>query len=661
MVRKGFAALILIGLIASLYITYQDFSRQDNNKGVILALDYTSVKEWSQQTGIPVQELLKTAADSQISHIALSELELKRTGQRLEGFYAREVDVSAYLGNEIADMIRTDVEFTKILDDQNIGVDNVYIVSENESRIMQLRLSAQEKYGRNRVELHTDGSTYIIEIISSLATLINGLGFDSNEIDLIEDYGFKIIPRPINVVFKSEQLRDYVDYIDELLNPDVVIFAGEDGVLGNRIGVSENLIPVTASKLYPKNPRGMMYGYVEMTSIDGDKELASLVGYNLVRTHSISSDEWKRRYNTHDASDVRISEVVERYALAVNDRTSHVLYVRPFSKGLDFNSQYFSSLTSRLTSLGYTLGSVRLVPIRNALSRYITILLLAGVGGALALLFLEAFKGFNKLAFALVLIGLVGGTGLVYIGYGSLINRYIAFFASLAFPTLAIFVAYIWNQEENMSIARSCFALIKAVGVSLIGAMYVHASLATSSYLTSMAVFPMVKIALIAPAFILAFLFLIRKDVLNDIKEFLQMNIQVYHVVLAGIAFVVLAVLAMRSGNNPIIPVSSLEIRFRLLMQKTLIARPRFKEFMIGYPLLIIAGMYVKNNFTKLLLIAGSIGLASLVNTFAHLHKPVWMAFLTTINGLWTGLLIGLIAAVIISYLHKLLWSDKSE
>ncbi len=661
MVRKAFAVMILIGLIASLVITINDYSRQRDNNGVMLVLDYSSVKEWSLQTGIPSKDLLEIAANSQITHIGLSELELTRVGNRLEGFYTRETDVSAHLGHEIADMIQTGVPFTGILSNHDIGVDNIYIVSKNEARISQLRLAAQEKYGRENVSKFSDGSTYIIELKSSPSKPIKGLGFDPNEVDLIESMDFKIIPRPLNIAFSSNQLKNYIDYLDELLNPEVIIFAGEEGVLGNRIGTSDNLISVTASQLYPKNPRGMLYGYVEMNELKGDKSLAALVKYNLARVHSISSDEWRRRYSNHEENEVTISEVVERYALAVNDRTAHILYLRPFSRDLEFNNLYFTSLSNKLTSQGYVLGGVQPVPIREALSGYVTALLLLGLGGALAFLFLEMFKNKEKVAIFLAALGFIGGLGLLYLGYGAQINRWIAFFASLAFPVLAVLVSYVWDKKENLNIIESCIALLKAVVVSLVGALYVHASLATSSYLTSMAIFPMVKVALVAPAFILALLFLIRKDVINDILDFLKINIQVYHVVIAGVAFVILVILAMRSGNNPIIPVSSLEIRFRLLMQRLLIARPRFKEFMIGYPVLIIAGMFIKYNFSKLFLVAGTIGLSSLVNTFAHLHKPVDMAILTSFNGLWAGIIIGLLLSFCIMIARRVYRRFLSE
>lgn len=52
-----------------------------------------------------------------------------------------------------------------------------------------------------------------------------------------------------------------------------------------------------------------------------------------------------------------------------------------------------------------------------------------------------------------------------------------------------------------------------------------------------------------------------------------------------------------------------------------------------------------KKEYLPFLLIA-SIGQVSLVNTFAHIHTPIFISVLRTLNGLWIGIVIGLIFIV---------------
>ena len=49
-----------------------------------------------------------------------------------------------------------------------------------------------------------------------------------------------------------------------------------------------------------------------------------------------------------------------------------------------------------------------------------------------------------------------------------------------------------------------------------------------------------------------------------------------------------------------------------------------------------------RQGYLPFLLIA-TIGQVSLVNTFAHIHTPLFISLLRTVNGLWIGLIIGLL------------------
>src|SRR5690606_3260566 len=98
-----------------------------------------------------------------------------------------------------------------------------------------------------------------------------------------------------------------------------------------------------------------------------------------------------------------------------------------------------------------------------------------------------------------------------------------------------------------------------------------------------------------------------------------------------------------RTGNSG--SVSGIELAFRSLLENTFGVRPRTKEFLIGHPLL-LAGIFLalRYRFAAGLLVLGTVGQLSMVDTFAHIHTPLILSITRVLLGLGLGLIIGLIA-----------------
>jgi hypothetical protein len=141
------------------------------------------------------------------------------------------------------------------------------------------------------------------------------------------------------------------------------------------------------------------------------------------------------------------------------------------------------------------------------------------------------------------------------------------------------------------------------------------------------------------------------------ILENIKKPILIEHVIIMMFFAVFLVIYISRSGNFSFLPVLSIEEKIRIFLEKTLIARPRNKEFLIGYPALLLAMSmnYLKIKEFKIpIIIIGTIGPVTLINTFCHIHTPFLFSMLRTFNGVWLGLALGLIAVTLFYYLVKI-------
>jgi hypothetical protein len=99
-----------------------------------------------------------------------------------------------------------------------------------------------------------------------------------------------------------------------------------------------------------------------------------------------------------------------------------------------------------------------------------------------------------------------------------------------------------------------------------------------------------------------------------------------------------------RSGNDSGMTVSSFELHFRHLLERILVTRPRTKEFMLGFPAMLFAVWFARRRrltgacFTVIL---ATIGQADMMDSFMHLHTPIFYALARSIYALIIGIIGG--------------------
>jgi hypothetical protein len=153
-----------------------------------------------------------------------------------------------------------------------------------------------------------------------------------------------------------------------------------------------------------------------------------------------------------------------------------------------------------------------------------------------------------------------------------------------------------------------------------------------------------------------SFFLLYRKE---ELRAFLTKNVRWLDVGIGVVLAAVAAYLLIRSGNAGVSWKSGWEQTLRERLEDLLVARPRFKEFALGHPLLLF-GLYLKTSGRagfwrdgRLWMGLGMVGQVSIVNTFCHLHSPLLLAFWRTANGLILGSLFGGLVILLYDHLRR--------
>jgi len=383
----------------------------------------------------------------------------------------------------------------------------------------------------------------------------------------------------------------------------------------------------------------------------GSDRLAKLLNYNLVRVHSIQQPEMDK-YN--------MEKLINRYLRAVRERDVRVLYLKRFLKGendelLKNNLEFVKNLTVRLQAEGYNLNGARPYPFFNSPFLY---LIITGIGifaGGIILLetlFARELKfWFYILALIVILVEIL----LILKGRTILLRQLLAMGSSVIFPTLAIIYAVKITESK-----KHLLSFVKVIGISSLGVLFLVASLSELSFMLKVNQFRGVKLSFVVPLILVSYYYYKQYLYINDeddigklTTDFLETEIKIKHILLLLLIVIGGMIYIGRTGNYPILPVPAWEISFRNILEKYLYIRPRFKAFLFGHPFLLIVLVLLRNK-RKLLMypavLLATVGQITILNTFSHIHTPLKVSLIRFANGIWLGLIVGIILLIIIKF-----------
>jgi hypothetical protein len=655
--RLILSALLGVALLAALYVAAVRERKELGSRRVEIAMDYGDFSSLAQSYGYDSEQFLVALRRAGLTSLAVSE-ELGgnlNTGSTAVVFPGQQLIAQAKLAP------LTEPTLGALSRRGVLSPDLLYLVILDPAAVPRYRTALSEHFGpRATAVLHAANPT-ILSIKSQIDYFGNlGLGLPEEPLALARKLQLFLIPRVQNDErFGAAQIDQIFAGFKVHERPtDVVFFGQRNEVLGFPDHLQDTADAFEKSGLN----FGTIETYDKIQIQKGNDELAEKAIERTTRVQAIPKTELdKLDYDT----------VVARYLLGVRERNVRVVYLRPFlheQNGMSLektNIAMVQAIKEGLIARGFSVGHGRATPVPGFRINPLVILLVSLAVPAMTMLLFEAFgrrrAQWAYLAFALDVL-LVGG------GYAShhdlLARKILALLGAIGFATMGVVaIPRSFTLPGPATYGESLLAGLRTLGVAaafaLAGALVVVGLVSAPLLMEEIDRFAGVKAVIIVPP-LLAFLLYVYTRRFGNEPPTLRASgmepVRVYQLAILGILAGAAVVYIARSGNTSDITPSAFELSLRSDLTQLLGVRPRFKEFAIGFPLMMllpVLRLEHKRLVGWLFAICVAIGTSDIVDTFSHLHTPLVTSLLRVVNGAAIGIVLGAIAIALYRALDR--------
>lgn len=617
---------LFLALILSVATMVERLQVERGNPVVDLVLDYQDFHQLVREYGLEEEIFFKTLIESGLTSVAFQEMDLEAlvkqnqlvwtTPERLREIYyltgiqypslgegmdfltgrgegtflfTSSKQLAAFLDNSLSIRGRP----VHILNQEDSSF--FFYVDERSSRLKELPLGHLDDY-----------SSYIKQGITPLPRIRN------QEVD------------------SEEELRQIWEDIYQ--RPSTIIFGG-----GEVFGFEDFLETTTA--LIQEG--GHLLGVIEpfIAQQQGIFTVAKGLDSQLTRIHSIQKEEMET---------LSEKRVIARFVRAVQERNIRTLYLRLFhtEDPVEDNQTFLINLVKTLEEAGYRIGPAQPFPAFHT-SSWRLFLINLGVWAGLVL-FLRLFWQKEKGLFLVFFLGFFFSLATILWGQITFNQQCMGLLTAILFPSWGILLVLRECMKEPGEkgffplLYRGCYYLGRATLLSLLGGLLLVGIFSQLSYLLQIELFRGIKLAFLIPlSLIAAGFFYFNRSIpwtREDLLALFQEPICLKHLLWGGFLLFAAFIYLGRTGNFPLVPVPDLEIIFREQLERVMIFRPRFKEFLVGHPFFLLAIFFSpRRKILPIFMIIGSIGQLSIINSFAHLHSPLLVSLWRTASGLLLG------------------------
>ena len=393
---------------------------------------------------------------------------------------------------------------------------------------------------------------------------------------------------------------------------------------------------------------GISVAQAEFIRQVGAQALYSAVKPDILPLHSIVRDELISRLMSR-------AQVTERMVRAVHERSIRLILMRPYELYSSGRLPYFledlGKIQASLLSRGYAFGWPSPIP-----------LFTASVFSALGLAFVFMACLWFHLRRYLARSDRVTGLETAALVICSVFWGVLAWKVSIISKmtggicaALAAAEATIWALDRH----KKPFAgLIAGLLIALGGGLSIAAYYGTTVSMLRLAPFSGVKLTLLLPPLLILANDLRQKIHPESISHIIRRPSLWGELILVAALLAAAYILTVRSDNVSSVP--GWEIHFRDMLERALGVRPRTKEFLLGYPCLVIYHALARRGwaarYREVFRVGASLAFASAINAFCHFHTLLPLTLIRVVNGWWLGIVVGFVAIVLMDYIGGPIW-----
>ncbi|MDR7420496.1 MAG: DUF5693 family protein [Armatimonadota bacterium] len=655
MTRRLLIVLMVLGLAAAAVVLVARARLESRYRAVEIVLDGDDWMTLARREGAPLDQVLRQLHERGATSVALAEPTLKRMADDGLIAYASGggLTSAARLSPLAPPLSRLHVSGV-------VRPDAVYVAGASEHLdFVAARLHAL--LGARRVR-RLQGAVEVLGTVQDLEEI--GLGYRPSDAVAVRAAGLDVVLRPRNYRGLSpESLRVLVESYAQVAPEPTVIFAltevqGYEGLIRD------------AAAAYQR--AGARFGRIEVFTARrkqrGEDQFTALMRPAVIRVFSITPEELQT---------LRVPDAADRFVRAAQERNIRLLYVRPLlatpagEPALAANLNLVETVSRNLRSFGFSPARSRPLPPLETPRP----LLWAVAAGAIAMVLLVAgdmaaalgVPIAPRLVWGLLLLGVAGSAALSVTPFELLWRQVMALGAAVAGAAGAV----VWalprpgarRRPGGSGLVRAGWlTLARALALAVAAGLFVAGLLSQWPFMLAFSTFLGVKAAHVLPVVLvglwLAFDSRDRggwqatvRDLTHWINQPLRLGAMLV-ILVVGLAGVVLLA---RTGNVGL-PLTGIEQQARATLEDLLIARPRTKEFLLGYPALVLAGLSAVHGWRRAtipLAMAGAIGTAGAINSFSHLHTPLLYTFWRTGNALLLGAVLAIPPAVVLLWIGR--------
>lgn len=648
-------AAMFIGFIPSVV---RRVTNENNNRTVVMSVLYNDVKnkvspvkladtlEKYKKLGVNTVSVMEDDVNSMVSRGEVTCIKFNTLRHKYD-------DESV----EIAEHIRRAYP--------QVSYDSYLLIAKNDRTKEKLETMIPLKYAGNEyVKIDGVEGMDIYAFFDGREKLWNmTLGYDRSEIEHLKALGFDIA---LVYKIKNYSNRNYISYIENVVEEyDVRYFNikaydlpyDEEDIIkanynwiGRMINKNDMTLVVTENVDQLSNQKGMGYEKI----------------FNTVMSKS-GSNKVLRAYETYDDSqneETHYEYRVNQYFNSSVDRNIRFITITqiaadriPFEECADYTIKAVKTYMEKAEECGFTFGTEPTpfdykteVRFPSACAAVIMILL---VLMAAEMLFGMTNK---KLRIAALVVSVLAFAATFVLPlklvllYPTVYCLVISCFAMTVVMKLTVAMG-----QKYKTLTEVFIVAVVMLAILCIGALGMGAMLSGIDYYINNYIFRGIKLSLMVPLVFTAAAFYFasykkeeRESFVPTVKKVLVSDIKVYWVLVGGFIAMIGMYYIIRSGN--VNRISSLEQAMRTAITNTFPARPRTKEFLIGYPSLVLFVYYLRNSNIKLIswffAVGTSILSASVMNSFCHVFTDLSVIYMRVVNGILIGAVVCVFAYV---------------